>query len=103
MTAHLIPDSALKSLPVLPVQLIESAVVFVLAGLLFLFYKKARKFDGQVMSLSFLCYATVRFLIEYLRVNPLIGPFTAAQWTSLFVFSLGLVLLIRFSGRKPTS
>lgn len=99
----LIPAEALHSLKVIPTQLISSFSVFLIFFLLFLFYKKKRKFDGQVMTMMFMAYSAFRFIIECFRVNPFIGPFTAAQWTAIVIFGLGIGLYFKLKPKKSPS
>lgn len=64
-----------------PVQLYEAAGS--LAIFFYLNWKRKRKaFDGQIFSLFILCYAIVRFLIEFLRGDPRGFAFGGALSTS---------------------
>ncbi|GEM_PF-693989 len=101
VNAGLISATDTCSLPVLPTQLFESVSVFTFFVLTYIFYRKFRKFDGQVMSIVLILYSVERFVIEYFRVNPFWGPFTVAQWTSILLFIGGIIGLIVL-GKKKT-
>ena len=97
---HLITPLSAHSLPVIPTQILSSLNAFFLAFILFLIYKKHKKFDGEIIALSLILYAVTRFLIEYLRVNPVIVFFTAAQWTAIAMVILGIYLWYYFKKRN---
>lgn len=99
---HLISPAAAHSLPVIPTQLISSFNAFFIALILYLIYRKYKKFDGQIIALFLILYSITRFLIEYLRINPVIGIFTAAQWTGIFTFGLGVWLYSYFYKKSKT-
>ena len=79
---------------VIPTQLISSALNFINFLVLCLFARKAKK--GQVASLYLLNYSVGRFLIEFLRDDPRgnVGTLSTSQFISLFIFAIGLVLMI---------
>ena len=85
---------------VIPTQLISSALNFINFLVLCLFARKAKK--GQVASLYLLNYSVGRFLIEFLRDDPRgnVGTLSTSQFISLFIFAIGLVLMIISSHRK---
>lgn len=81
-----------------PVQLYEAAF----NGLLFLFlnarYEK-KKFEGEIISLYFMLYASGRFVLEFFRDNPgWILSFN--QWESLALLSAGGFLYFNLSLRS---
>ena len=90
--------------PLYPTQLTESAFLLVLFGIL-AWFRKRKKFDGEVFLLYATGYAILRFSIEFIRGDlergfPLGGPFSTSQWISLAW--IAAVLLIWFKIlRKP--
>lgn len=79
------------SLPVYPTQLISSINGLILFLVLYILYKH-KKFDGQIAAFSLMFYAITRFLIEFLRVNPIFLGLTVSQWIGIFMFISGLWL-----------
>ncbi len=82
-----------RSLPVLPIQLIEAglnAVVFVI--LLTLFRRRTR--NGAQVAAYMMLYAVVRFVVEFARADDRlhVGPFSIGQVISLALLVGGLVL-----------
>ena len=55
----------MPSLPLYPTQLIEAGVNFALFGLLFFIAGKFKK-PGRVAGLYVVCYAVLRFLMEFM-------------------------------------
>ncbi len=100
LSQGLITSDSLRSLPTIPAPLIESCIVFILFFILYYVFRKRRAFNGQIMALVIILYAVERFIIEYFRVNPFMGPFTAAQWTSLGLFAVGLIMLTVLSSKN---
>jgi len=85
-----------------PTQMIESLTMFAVFGFL-VWLHRHKKFDGQVLIAYGFIYATIRFLIEFLRDDPqrgdLFGLFATygispSQIISLLVATGCLVLLI---------
>jgi phosphatidylglycerol:prolipoprotein diacylglycerol transferase len=96
------PDSPC-ALPVWPTQVIESAEAVIIFLALFLIHRRLKKFDGEIVALFFILYGAGRFSVELMRVNPLYGPFSAAQWISLGLAALGLVLFAVLPRPKPAA
>ena len=74
-----------------PVQLLESACLFIICFLLCLYIKKGGK---RVLSMYICLYAPVRFLLEFLRGDMHRGIFlclSTAQWTSVLLLLLGFL------------
>jgi len=94
-TPPLIAQAAMKSLPVIPTQLIESAANLFLFALLYTLYPNHHRQRGFITGCYLVCYATLRFGIEYLRGDPrlAIGPFSISQTISLAILGLGLFCL----------
>lgn len=85
--------------PLVPVQLIESALCFCIFIFLLVYGSKQRK-DGMLFSFYCLLYAIGRFIIEFWRgdeVRGFVGLLSWSQFISLLILlSLGVICLIRF-------
>ena len=92
LRAGLIPDTALRSLPVIPTQLIESLATLTLFVVLFALYPKRYRQRGFVSGVYLIGYAVLRFPIEYLRGDPraAVGPFSISQTISIVIFAAGV-------------
>jgi len=92
----LIERTALKSLPVIPTQLIEAAANALLFALLFTLYPRKHTAHGFITGLYLIGYALLRFGIEYLRGDPrlAVGPFSISQTISLGLLTLGAGCLV---------
>jgi phosphatidylglycerol:prolipoprotein diacylglycerol transferase len=89
----LIEPSALASLPVVPVQLYEAALLFVV--LLALWRFPWHKYpQGTLVVLVTCTYAIMRFFIEYLRADGaiVVGNLTVTQLQCLLLFSSAFLL-----------
>jgi len=114
-------ENKLRSLPVHPTQLYSSAAALVMALLLYAFWNRAqktngncRKFltaDGNTFAMMFILYAPVRFAIEFIRND---NPFEHSWWIiykggtisqniSIYMLLLGVVLMIIFQMLNPKS
>lgn len=87
----------------IPTQLISSALNFVNFLVLCLFAKKAGR--GQVAALYLLNYSVGRFLIELLRNDPRgnVGALSTSQFISLFVFAVGVIMMVVCSRKKAAA
>ncbi|MEZ0535656.1 prolipoprotein diacylglyceryl transferase [Caldicellulosiruptoraceae bacterium PP1] len=84
-----------KRIEVHPTFLYESVWNFIVFIILFLFFNKKRRFDGQIFLYYIILYALGRFFIEGLRTDSLmIGNYRISQVVSIILFILGIVLLI---------
>ncbi|MGF1571677.1 MAG: prolipoprotein diacylglyceryl transferase [Sumerlaeia bacterium] len=84
------------SLPIWPVQLMESAGLFLLALILWWYSSSKPRIAGQTLSWYIMLYALLRFSLEFLRGDAERGLYmgiSTSQWISLFLFPLGLGLL----------
>ncbi|MBQ6357665.1 MAG: prolipoprotein diacylglyceryl transferase [Clostridia bacterium] len=80
----------------LPTQPMEAIFLVILAGVLTaIFLKKPRQ--GTVTGWYMVLYALWRFGIEFFRADErgAVGLLSTSQFISLFIFALGLFLLIR--------
>ena len=88
------------SVPVHPTQLYEAAALVPLAWLLFRWRRQGRP-DTFVLGAYLVLAGTIRFLIEFVRVNVrVLGIFTVAHLASLMVVAVGVAFLIS-SRRRP--
>ncbi|NLG35153.1 MAG: prolipoprotein diacylglyceryl transferase [Lentisphaerae bacterium] len=87
------PGRLFAGIPLYPVQLIESACLLVIWGILLAVYPRRRK-DGAVFALYLLLYPPCRFLLEYLRGDERMGALQldVAQIVSIALFLAGLLL-----------
>jgi len=82
-----------------PVQLYNSAINFLIFLILSTVYED-KKFDGLIIILYGMLYATSRFITEFYRGDvPLYGPFTIAQWISSIVILFSLLLYRHLSSK----
>lgn len=92
----------LGTLPRFPVQLLESGINFILFLILYLYARKPRK-DGALFGIYLICYAIIRFSLEFLRGDVdrgiLMGVSTS-QWISLILIPIGILILRKKSIEK---
>ena len=68
---------------IIPIQLIESASQFIVAILLYIFYKKTQRSD-LLFPIYLLSYLIIRFIAEIIRTNtPFFLGLTLYQWLSV--------------------
>jgi phosphatidylglycerol:prolipoprotein diacylglycerol transferase len=72
-----------------PTQIYASFIGLIML-LILLYRRKKQIFSGQIFLEGIILYAFYRFSIEFIRVNPKYFILTAAQWTSLALFILGI-------------
>ncbi|TYP70600.1 prolipoprotein diacylglyceryl transferase [Paenibacillus methanolicus] len=95
-----------NGVPLVPTQLLESALNF---GLFFLLIRWGRgaKADGLIAGIYLTLYALGRFLIEFVRgdvVRGHVGVLSTSQWIALGMVALaGLILFIQLRDRKGAS
>ena len=83
--------------PVHPTQLYEAVVLLPVAWLLFRWRRQGRS-DAVVLGTYLVLAGTIRFLIEFVRVNVrVLGPFTVAHVASLATVAVGALFLARAS------
>jgi prolipoprotein diacylglyceryltransferase len=95
----LIGSDASRSLPVHPAQLYESAMAFILCGLL---ARKKSMRPGQISLGLLLGYAVIRFSVEFLRADnsPVYWGMTLSQVISVLMAAVcSLLILARKSGQ----
>ena len=96
MQGGLIQESAMRSLPVLPSQLIEAAANFILFFLLFSLFTNKEGQTGFLTGCYLISYACIRFGGEYLRGDPrmAIGFLSIGQTISAGLLILGITILV---------
>jgi prolipoprotein diacylglyceryltransferase len=66
-------------------------------GILWAFRKHAHR-SGAVFALYLILAGAMRFLVEFWRVNPIVGAgLTEYQWMSAVLVGMGACLLYRYS------
>lgn len=100
VNSGLIAVDAQCSLPVLPTELFESALLFVLFTVLLLVYRRFKSFTAGLYLSG---YGVLRFCMEYLRGDPraAVGPFSIGQTISFGIVALGIGILMY--GREERS
>lgn len=84
-----------------PVQIYESIANLILFAILWRFKDKT-KYKGQLFALYLIGYGTIRFLIEFFRVNPIIvGNITIAHVISLIMIVIGIFIFLLV--KKPSN
>lgn len=82
-------------IPLFPVQLVESACLFLIAISLFLLYWFNK--TKYLMPIYFIAYGVVRFILEYFRFDEYRGRFLSlytSQWISIFIIIVGVVAIV---------
>lgn len=86
--------------PVHPTQLYEAAALAVAAWLLHA-WRRSGVDDRAVLGRYFVLAGTIRFVIEFVRVNlPILGPLTLAQLISSGLVAAGIWMMLRFRTRR---
>jgi phosphatidylglycerol---prolipoprotein diacylglyceryl transferase len=95
------PDDT-TSLPVHPTQVYSTCLALTICVILLL-WRRWRRRPAEVFALMGCLYGVARFLVEGLRndTNPVLGPLTLGQATSLPIFAAGLIAFIWCRTRKP--
>lgn len=91
----LVPEN-LQGTPLYPTQIFMSLKGLTIFVVLILITRR-KKFDGQVVSVAMMLYPVLRSIVEFFRGDAdrgFVGPFSTAQFTSLFVFAAGLLIYL---------
>ena len=78
-----------------PVQLVESACLFVIAIILFIFYWLRK--TNYVLPVYFILYGVVRFILEFYRYDEYRGKYLSlytSQWISIVMAAVGVTWII---------
>ena len=94
--AGLIPYTADRALPVLPVQLFEAAALLALFAVLVVRYRRRGRTAFGNASLYLMGYAVIRFGLECVRGDPRanVGGLSISQSISLAMFAVGLLVAV---------
>ncbi len=87
---------AVNGVPLIPTQLISSALDFFHFAILLLVAKYSKK-EGQVAAVYLVLYSIGRFALEYLRGDlerGMIGRFTTSQTISIYMLVVGIIFFI---------
>lgn len=86
----------------IPTQLISSAGMFLIAAILLVFLKRAKR-PGQTGALYLILYSIGRFGVEFLRndYRGEIGPLSTSQFISILVLAAGLWLFFFLKEQPP--
>ena len=89
-----------ESLPLYPTQLIEAGVNFALFGILFFIAGRFKK-PGRVAGIYVVCYAVLRFLMEFMRGDHShsVAGMTPSQSVAVFITAPVGILMIVFAGK----
>lgn len=83
-----------NNVPLLPTQLISSALDFAHFFLLCWFASR-KKADGQVAGLYLICYSIGRFILEFFRgdlIRGSVGALSTSQFISIFILVAGILI-----------
>lgn len=92
----------LGSVPRFPVQLLEAGINMSLFFVLFFYAKKPRK-DGTLLGIYLICYAIIRFSLEFLRGDierGILLHVSTSQWISLLLIPIGIYLVRKQSATE---
>lgn len=91
--AHHASRTAARSLPLVPVQLIESAALLCLFALLLWVYRRKKAWTAALYTTG---YAVIRFFTEFLRddTRPEFSGFSSAQLFSIVLAAAGAALFV---------
>ena len=90
-------DFAPNGVPLVPTQLISSALDFLLFFFLILYHNRIQKKDGETTAWYLILYSAGRFVLEFWRgdtIRGFVGPLSTSQFMSIFTFAAGILLLI---------
>lgn len=96
-------EFAPNGVPLVPTQLISSAVDFALFFFLITYDRKWKHADGEVLALYLVLYSLARFIVEFWRgdlIRGAVGPLSTSQFIGLFTFAAGVIL---FGIRRRTA
>lgn len=83
-----------------PLFLYESLLDFLIFFVLLVLFKKNKLATGRLTLLYFILYSTVRFCLDFLRLEPAsLGPLSWGQWVSIVIVLSSMIIWI-FYGRK---
>lgn len=107
--AVIFPDTcqyAPPGVPLVPTQLISSALDFLLFFFLILYDRKWKKRDGEVTAWYLILYSAGRFILEFWRgdsIRGAVGALSTSQFIGIFTFLAGVILLILRRKSRPAA
>jgi phosphatidylglycerol:prolipoprotein diacylglycerol transferase len=90
--------------PLVPTQLISSALDFLLFFFLILYDRKGKKRDGEVTAWYLILYSAGRFILEFWRgdsIRGAVGALSTSQFIGIFTFLAGIILLALRRKSRP--
>lgn len=98
--AHLLDDPSMRSLDVIPTQLLEAGGSLLIAFFIIGWLAPRKQFTGQVFLISVFLYALLRLVLEFFRADDRggIAFFSTSQWISVLIFGLIAFAWPRFAG-----
>jgi len=101
-----IPIGAPAGVPLLAVQLIEAAGLFLITAILtIVFVINKKRTNGFIVCLYGLLYPVLRFILEYYRgddARGIYGPFSISQYISIAIFLTAAVMLLLINKKLKT-
>ncbi|MBN2279789.1 MAG: prolipoprotein diacylglyceryl transferase [Candidatus Marinimicrobia bacterium] len=92
---HLLDSAFMKSLPVHPTPLYETVLNFTMAFLIIKFIRPGLKKRGTSFGIAIIYAGLIRFLLEFIRINPkTLWGLTNYQFSSIFFVLLGVFVLL---------
>ena len=89
--------------PLFPVQLLESALLFLLTAFLLIYESRAKE-PRSLVGWYLLLYGIIRMITEYFRGDEIRGFFlffSTSQWISLALIIIAVIMLIKLKSRMP--
>jgi phosphatidylglycerol---prolipoprotein diacylglyceryl transferase len=100
---HLLASESLRSLPVHPTQVYESAACLAISAVCMLVVHPRKRYDGQVFASFVALYASARFILEFLR-NDDRGGFAGLSTSQLLgIGFVGAALALHLVKGRPAA
>jgi phosphatidylglycerol:prolipoprotein diacylglycerol transferase len=88
--------------PLYPTQIFMSIKALIIFGVTY-WLTRRKKWDGEVAGVALMMYAVLRSFVETFRGDDdrgWVGPLSTAQFTSIFMFAIGLGILLYGRARR---
>lgn len=76
-----------------PTPVYETLASFLIFGVLYMLQRRSGMREGGLFGLYLILQGAERFLIEFIRLNPLYWGLSQAQWVSLGMIGMGAIIL----------